>query len=131
MIYRSTDLLDSGKSLFLRYALAHAIKAQIPVAWCADSTLFYFFDSNGVSHRVYNHVPLGCKLALFDTVTGLESPVAAFYGPDRGVFVIQATSPKLTRWKEWSKQAKAEIWVMDIWDPQEIASMRYTNIFTV
>lgn len=116
--------MEIGKSLFLLYALAHAIQACITVAWCAEPDIYYLFESNGVSRRAYNLIRPPDILALFDTVPGLASPKRPFVGFTNDSFVVHATST-LSRWEGWSWQANADVWVMDVWNPTEIEYIRY------
>ena len=39
------------------------------------------------------------------------------------VRTIQTTLPKRNRWKEWSKEAKAECYIIDIWSEKEIGNL--------
>lgn len=125
----STHPLEIGKSLFLLYALARAIQAHIPVALCDSPENYYLFDDEGVSCQTYDLPRPPHVLALFDTVPGLEYPKTPFVGNRSDSFIVHATSPKVSRWKMWSKLMNAQMWVMELWNETEIESMRYNRYF--
>lgn len=64
-------------------------------------------------------------LPTFDHVTLLlfdETPpgVHFAYRTGKNIFLVQATSPKLSRYKAWSKQMGADYWVIMPWSREEI-----------
>ena len=118
----------SGKSYFLRFALAKALESGRPVAFCLNADFFILFDSDGPKRLMYGYVPDDHlppnTLALCDSNSLLSTPPAPFASPDSTSFIIQATSPKLVRWYEWTKQKMADIWTMDLWSKEEISAWR-------
>lgn len=118
--------MEIGKSLFLLYALGHALQARISVAWCTNPIFYYLFDATGVSRRQFCTVPFDV-LALFDTVSGFRSPTAPFIGRHSDSFVVHATST-FSQWSGWSTRANAKLWVMDVWNATEIEYLRYAYL---
>ena len=117
----------SGKSYFLRFALAKALESGRPVAFCLNAKFFILFDSDGPKELKYDvsyHELPPNTLALCDSNSSLSSPPEPFVHPDSSSFIVQATSPKLARWYEWSKQKRAKIWTMDLWTKEEISAWR-------
>ncbi|KAJ6591478.1 hypothetical protein DFH09DRAFT_176190 [Mycena vulgaris] len=57
---------------------------------------------------------------MYDTMLGQDSPHGRFTDPLWGAYVVHATSPKISRWKEWSKQLEADLWPMPLWSNAEL-----------
>ena len=128
--------MPPGKTLFLAYVLVARLGQQRTVAWqyttgsrfyvvFRDTATFYSLDD---ATPLYDYQPLW---ALSDSNAGVQSPAPIFYHQDH-VRTIQTTSPKESRWKEWSKQSGAECYVMDIWSGKEIrdlASVTQPSLF--
>jgi hypothetical protein len=118
----------SGKSYFLRFALAKALESGRPVALCLNANSFVLFDSDGPKELKYvdvsEHRLPPNTLALCDSNSALSSPPNPFVSPSSTSFIVQATSPKVARWYEWSKQKRAYIWTMDLWSKEEISAWR-------
>ena len=118
----------SGKSYFLRFALAKALESARPVAFCHRANFFILFDSDGLKKLKYidveeDELPPN-TLALCDSNSALSSPPSPFVSRFSTSFIVQATSPKLARWYEWSKQKMADIWTMDLWSKEEISAWK-------
>jgi hypothetical protein len=118
----------SGKSYFLRFALAKALESGRPVAFCLNADSFILFDSDGPKELMYIYVSAHRlppnTLALCDSNAALSSPPSPFISAESTSFIVQATSPKVARWYEWSKQKRAYIWTMDLWSKEEISAWR-------
>ncbi|KAJ7109906.1 hypothetical protein C8R44DRAFT_743248 [Mycena epipterygia] len=113
-----------GKSLFLLYALVQALLAKRPVALCRSAHSFLYFDDTGVTLVNWPNgdaltLPPGV-IALYDTVVGQDSPQGVFTDPLCGAYIVHATSPKVSRWKEWAKQLEADLWPMPLWSNDEL-----------
>ncbi|KAF8120576.1 hypothetical protein EV363DRAFT_87913 [Boletus edulis] len=118
-----------GKSLFLVYLLVQLLRQGCKVAVHDSSHQYYVvftFEELVAFYPLTYKTPLatgGSMWALSDS--SLEhngAPPACFFASPKRIRLIQATSPEKQRWHEWSKQAKAECYVMDIWTAQEIAN---------
>jgi len=117
-----------GKSYFLRFALLKALESGRPVAFCYKSNFFLLFDSDGPKKLKYvdvddDELPPN-TLALCDSNVTLSTPLDPFVSPSSTSFIVQATSPKIARWYEWSKQKAADFWTMDLWSKEEISAWR-------
>ncbi|KAI9568898.1 hypothetical protein HD554DRAFT_2190998 [Boletus coccyginus] len=90
-----------------------------------DGCKFYaLFKDNVEFHQLDNPVLLlRCPFvwALCDSNQSVTHPSSIFLGK-RNIRVIQTTSPNPSRWKEWSKQAGAWPYVMDIFSNEEMTS---------
>ena len=89
---------------------------------------YAFFTGNGVSTQsVLVADPmveyLGTIWALCDSNQTIINPSTVFLQLDGNVRVIQTTSPKASRWKEWTKHTGARRYVMDIWSTEEIMAL--------
>ncbi|KAF8442817.1 hypothetical protein L210DRAFT_3629467 [Boletus edulis BED1] len=116
-----------GKSLFLVYLLVRLLGQGYKVAVHNSSHQFYAVFAESVAFYPLTYTtPLatgGPMWALSDSSQERNgAPPECFYAFPTRVRLIQATSPMKRRWHEWSKQAKAECYVMDIWTAQEIAN---------
>ncbi|KAN0077949.1 hypothetical protein V8E55_010006 [Tylopilus felleus] len=116
-----------GKTLFLAYVLVAHLGQKRTVAW-QDPTgapFYMLFRDTATFYSLTDATPLydyGPLWALSDSNAGVQSPPSIFYGTT-GVRTIQTTSPKESRWKEWSKQGRAKCYVMDIWSEKEITDL--------
>ncbi|KAF8548541.1 hypothetical protein OG21DRAFT_1500960 [Imleria badia] len=116
-----------GKTLFLAYVLVARLGQKRTVAW-QDTTgrpFYVLFRDTATFYSLADPTPLydhGPLWALSDSNAGVQSPAPIFYSPD-DVRTIQTTSPKESRWKEWSKQSGAECYVMDIWSRKEVTDL--------
>ncbi|KAF8431481.1 hypothetical protein L210DRAFT_1058369 [Boletus edulis BED1] len=108
-----------GKSLFLVYLLAQLLGQGCNVALhdYAHRFKFYAVFTNTVAfYPLTDPEPLANDGPMNTTALLLD----ASHAFPQDVRLIQATSPKKMRWHEWSKQVKAECYVMDIWTEQEL-----------
>ncbi|KAF8346138.1 hypothetical protein F5887DRAFT_962858 [Amanita rubescens] len=114
-----------GKTIFLFYVLLRRLSAGLPTAFHVFSDRFFLFTEAGASqHDVVDQS--GLKLppgtwALSNSGEVIEQPCAAFLSAPPGrAWIIQATSPKRSRWREWKKQLRAKLYVMDWFHPNEL-----------
>lgn len=120
--------MPPGKTYFLAYALVHFLgRKQLVAMQLLDGDPFYlFFGATVTLHSVLHMAPFdNCSFvwALCDSNADIEIPANVFRRQPSKVRVIQATSPKKSRWKEWSKQTGASCYIMDIWTEQEVKSL--------
>ncbi|KAJ7190951.1 hypothetical protein GGX14DRAFT_482303 [Mycena pura] len=113
-----------GKSLFILFALVQSLLAKRPVALCQSAFDFLYFDENGVSLVPWAQagsfkLPRGV-IALYDAVPDQDSPRGVFTNRRHAAYIVHATSPKISRWKEWSKQLNAMLWPMPLWSTAEL-----------
>jgi len=116
-----------GKTLFLVYFLVMRLGQKQPVALqFIDGSYFYaIFKDNVEFHPLDEPAPLlRCPFvwALCDSNQSVERPSPIFLGK-QNIRVIQTTSPKSSRWKEWSKQVGAWPYVMDIFSDKEVVHL--------
>ncbi|KAF9219036.1 hypothetical protein BS17DRAFT_790224 [Gyrodon lividus] len=115
-----------GKSYFLLYALIERLRKRQPVAFQFHPNTYAFFMETSVTlHSEGSTSPLDDSdlsiWALSDSNADITIPAYAFR--TAGVRVFQATSPNARRWKEWTKQASVEPYVMDFWSVEETADL--------
>ncbi|KIJ08878.1 hypothetical protein PAXINDRAFT_158031 [Paxillus involutus ATCC 200175] len=117
-----------GKSLFLIYALVERLQKRQPTAYQYHDDRYFLFTETGVTSQPANHdLPLDTShggthiWALSDSNARTIQPASAFI--TLGVRTVQAASPNRQRWKEWTKQAKAGLYVMDVWQQEELAAL--------
>ena len=85
--------------------------------------MYYFvFDEQGVAVERLDRESerLQKCWALVDSNVDIISPSKRILTSARRV--IQTTSPKVERWKEWSKQKNAELYIMDLPNVMETAA---------
>jgi hypothetical protein len=131
------DIRAIGKSLFLLYALAKALKQKRSVIYCTNDSEFLVFDENGVQWRNMIHYviyPTGPDvLVLCDCNPDLPSPPACFVNPMSisQACIVQAAQIQTYCWKEWSKQMTARIWPMQLWSSEEMKDLWYVGVHNV
>jgi hypothetical protein len=124
-----TELTNiQGKTIFLFYLLFRRLSAGLPTALQVFDDRFFLFTETGASEhgllaKNALHLPNG-TWALADSSEFIEKPCSAFLAaPLKNVWVIQATSPKRSRWREWSKQRDAKMYVMDWFYSDELGTL--------
>jgi hypothetical protein len=108
--------LVSGKKYFMIFVLLQHLSEGLPTAiQDTDNTFVLFTDQGPTEHS-------GDKLfdfpdhtwALTDSNSGTVIPCYAFCNSLPGTFVVQTTSPLVSRYKEWWKQrGKVKLYVME------------------
>jgi hypothetical protein len=90
-------------------------------------SVFYLFTEEGASVHSSESNPSfpNRTWALADSAGDLLEPCEAFrknvYGSQ--LFVIQACSPKATRWKSWAKQHSVQRYVMESMSIEELSAL--------
>ncbi|KAF9234972.1 hypothetical protein BU15DRAFT_51971 [Melanogaster broomeanus] len=115
-----------GKTIFLIYALVERLRRKQPTAFQFEPDMYILFTENGVTtHSANDDEPLTLWngiWALSDSNNKTIDPAVAFLGL-LGVRTIQATSPDSKRWKEWKKQYRAGLYIMDNWTLEELSAL--------
>jgi hypothetical protein len=122
------EINNQGKTVFLFYVLFRRLCAGLPTALQVFDDRFFLFTEEGFSEhnleaKNASQLPKG-TWALADSSELIHQPCSAFLATSpREVWIIQATSPKISRWKEWSKQRIANKYVMDWFNPNELLTL--------
>jgi len=96
----------SGKTYFLLFILLQRLSEGLPTAVQYNADTFILFTDQGPTDHFgsdSSYLPTG-TWALSDSNTASGEPCIAFQRSRADVFVIQTTSPTLSRYKEWKKQ---------------------------
>ncbi|KAF8441611.1 hypothetical protein L210DRAFT_3537693 [Boletus edulis BED1] len=116
-----------GKSLFLVYLLVELLgRCQKVAVHCPDMGGYAIFTDTVAFYPLTNTLPLrsGDRIwALSDSRGSHKTVPHCFYSNLRYTLPIQTTSLRKERWHDWSKEAGAECYIMDIWTEQEIANL--------
>lgn len=124
----------TGKSFGLYVYLFQNLLAAQPIAVQIDKNSFFIFvhsgvylvrfTSNTVAYDIQSHLrQLGCvdgMVALVDSSERSPSPAPIFLDPRLPFYVIQATAPRPSRWKEWAEQSSGAVLVTKPWSWNEI-----------
>jgi hypothetical protein len=131
-------IAPEDKSLLLFYYLFKNLLAAQPTALQTDNNSFLLFIEDGVyliqfsSNTAIYHIQsqlrnLGCKkgiVALVDSSEKSPSPTLVFTDSRFPFYVIQATTPRSSRWVDWINQRSASVVVMKPCSWTEIYVMR-------
>ncbi|KAI9572491.1 hypothetical protein HD554DRAFT_2168146 [Boletus coccyginus] len=122
------SLTLSGKTLFLVYFLVIRLGQRQAVALqFLNGRDFYALFKNDVEfHQLDDPEPLfesPSVWALCDSNQSVTTPSEIFLNKRGHIRVIQTTSPEPSRWKEWSKQAGASPYVMDVFSDEEVVHL--------
>ena len=124
-----TELTNiQGKTIFLFYVLFRRLSAGLPTALqVLDDRFFLFTETDTSEHNLLAkntlQLPHG-TWALAASSEFIEQPCSAFLAaPLKKIWVIQATLPKQSRWREWSKQRDAKMYVMDWFYSNELGTL--------
>ncbi|KXS13829.1 hypothetical protein M427DRAFT_58081 [Gonapodya prolifera JEL478] len=120
-----------GKSLFLYYVLAIRLSQRKPTAFQETKNNFVYFQSTGVTlHGAWDEfTPADGTWALSDSQEDVEPPCRAFVREPR-LIIVQATSPKEDRYKEWIKQTDGVVYWMNPWTWPEMWFVGYVCFFS-
>jgi hypothetical protein len=97
---------------------------QLPTALQTDSEVFFVFTKEGAS--VHPTTSRGVQFppdtwALADSNEMINQPCGAFLMASlKNVWVVQASSPLKKRWREWTKQRDASIYIMEVFPSDEL-----------
>ncbi|KAF9242372.1 hypothetical protein BU15DRAFT_60492 [Melanogaster broomeanus] len=123
-----------GKTFFLIYALVERLRKKQPTAFQYFHCKYFLFTQNGVTtHSTCDDEPLRSWhgiWALSDSSDATIQPACAFLGV-LGVRTIQATYPDFERWKEWTKQHQAGLYIMDNWTLEEFSALATVSALDV
>ena len=113
----------SGKTTFLLYLLLYRLEHKLPTAVQFSPVNYIIFDEQGAKTVALNDLDdrLTECWALADSNADVTQPCYSFRTVPR--IVIQASSPKPARWKEWLKQLQGTRVVSDLPDILEIAAI--------
>ena len=122
----------TGKSSFLLYAFARALKEHIPVAFCNSPGEYYYCDGAGcrsypTEHLVLHEVEHGkFFLALVDSSESVAIPPHNFLNRSQMCFTIQATSPQSAFWRccRWTERRGASYWILQPWTEGEVGALQ-------
>ena len=90
---------------------------------------FFLFSGDGVTihNKTKSYIRLFPKItwALSDSNDKTEQPCEAFLddAQEDRVWIVQATSPKKERWKQWQTQHSAEMFIMKYFSVEEITAL--------
>jgi hypothetical protein len=127
-------ILFTGKSFGLYFFLFQNLLVAQPIALQTDKNSFFIFVESGVYlirftpnttiYDIQSHLKqLGCTegmIALVDSSERSPSPATIFLDPRLSFYVVQATAPCPSRWKDWVEQSSAAVLVTKPWSWQEI-----------
>ena len=96
----------SGKTYFLLFVLLQRLSKGQPTAVQYNKDTFILFDDQGPTDHFGNtgFSFLNGTWALRDSNGCTVTPCFAFQRSQEEVFVLQTTSPLVSRYKEWRKQ---------------------------
>ncbi|KAF9237894.1 hypothetical protein BU15DRAFT_75695 [Melanogaster broomeanus] len=123
-----------GKTFFLIYALVERLRKKQPTAFQYFPSIFLLFTENGVTTHSTDDIQ-ALKVwhgiwALSDSNLDTIWPAIAFRSTPN-VCTIQATSPDAKRWKEWRKQHRACLYIMDNWTVEELSALAAVSALDV
>ena len=117
-----------GKTTFLFYLLLYRLEHELPTAVQLNGEYYFIFDKHGATiHPVKQEAVqqederLKECWALADSNAYVIQPCRVF--STKAGRIIQTTSPKLERWKEWKKQVRGTLVVADLPSVPEIAAI--------
>jgi hypothetical protein len=124
----------TGKSFGLYFYLLQNLLAAQPIALQTDTDSFFLFvesgahlvrfTSNTAIYDIQSHLKqLGCMegmIALVDSSEISPSPAPIFSNHRFPFYIVQATAPRPSRWKDWVEQSSATVLVMEPWSWHEI-----------
>jgi len=126
----------AGKTFFLYFALVERLLDALPTALQLGRDDIFLFQSDGVrllpaaaniALLEFLHTITPRIWALVDSNATLNIPAEMFISHTSPFYVVQATSPKLDRWKEWKKQRKANEAVLQPWSWDELCIGAYVS----
>ena len=110
-----------GKTTFLYWLLLHRLENRLPTAVQTSSEEYFIFDEQGAICHSTKHKDSRLEKcwALVDSNAKVHQPCDRFL--NTAYRVIQASSPKAQRWKEWIKQKRGQRITSDLPSVPEIA----------
>ncbi|KAI0692191.1 hypothetical protein C8T65DRAFT_762459 [Cerioporus squamosus] len=112
-----------GKTVFLLQLLLHRLEQRLPTAIHLKGRHLVVFNQEGATiWGVEDTIEMTRDYwALSDSNNNIVEPCEAFQSSDARI--IQASSPKPSRWKDWTKYHNARILVADLPRPLEIGAI--------
>ena len=109
-----------GTTTFLYYVPLRRLELKLPTAVQLGTRRYFIFDKSGaVVHSIHvGDTRLKKCWALTDSNSDVTQPCEVFMS--MASLVVQTTSPKPERWKEWTKQMYG-LWV--IVDPPSVSEI--------
>lgn len=112
-----------GKSAFLFYLLLHRLERQLPTAIQLGLNGYFIFNEDGPAFH-----PLDVEDSKLEECWALVDSNEHVFHPcevlgNRALRVIQASSPRPERWKEWIKQKEGLYIISDLPTVPEIAAI--------
>src|SRR5258706_2597686 len=112
-----------GKTTFLLFLLLRRLEKELPTAIQLDDQYYFVFDQQGAG--VFPLMERSRRLrecwALVDSNNNVGQPCLVFQHLAKRV--IQTSSPKPERYKEWIKQKRGKIIISDLPSVLEIAAI--------
>ncbi|KAI0290640.1 hypothetical protein B0F90DRAFT_1784429 [Multifurca ochricompacta] len=123
-----------GKTCFLLYLLFYCLSDGRPTALQIVPECFVLFTDSGP--EVYSHVSIKLPdetLALADSNAENPLPCHSFLRASKkhDAFIVQTSSPDQRRYKAWSKEYHAPIYVMDCFTLTELVVLGMIHGFSV
>jgi hypothetical protein len=120
--------MQPGKSNFLIYLLLMCLgqKQAVAVEFFDGRELYVLFTDTVTVHSHNDIVWLiQCPTVwvLSDSNDKRKSPSGIFRGRMGHIRIIQTTSPRPERWREWSENVDTECYVMNIWSDEEVVQL--------
>ena len=119
-------VLPYSRLVFLLYLLLHRLQQRLPTAIHLWGNYLVVFNDEGATIGSVNDIfPMMTSdyWALSDFNDIVKEPCPAFRRSTARI--IQASSPRPGRWKDWSKYCDASIVVTDLPTPFEIGAIAY------
>ena len=115
----------AGKTVFLLYLLLYRLERRLPTAIHLWSNHLVVFNDEGATIRTVDDlIPMTSDYwALSDSNQIIKEPCPALRRSTARI--IQASSPRPDRCKDWLKYCKARIVVTDLPSPFEIGAITY------
>ena len=115
--------MSAGKTVFLIYLLLYRLERMLPTAIQFSNDSYVVFDADGAAVR-NTGTPWYCDRqywALADSNEELIIPCGPFRRS--GARLIQASSPRPDRWKDWTKYRSGRIVVSELPSSLEIGAI--------
>lgn len=107
-----------GKSIWIYYALRRRLGERKPVIWYTNETC-YLFVVEGVYEKPADFLVLDFKKLVW-TLDDVGKVPRRLIDQGTRLFVIFATSPNETRWKDLHKSTRFTICTMNPWTRQKM-----------
>ena len=120
--------------MFLFYILISRLSICQPVAIETEVGYYFLFTETGVevlSAKLFDMGQSSRIWALSNSSHLLNKPSQALMAsPKKEVYLLHASSPQESHWKEWAKERGVGIHEMDVWQPDELLALEYVIYHT-